>query len=570
MHRRWLRWLPLLRWLPSYQREDFARDLLAGVLVSVLLVPQAVAYALLAGLPAHTGLYAALLPLVAYALFGSSPVLAVGPVAVISLMTAATIGSLGLEEPQLRVAAAAALAVLTGAVLLAMALLRLGVIVRFISHPVLNGFLAAAAVLIMLSQVPVLFGLPPADGGAWQQLIRLPVEVPRVHAPTMVLGAFSLVMLALMSLYGARLLVACGTPEPAARLLAQLAPLAVLVLAALAAAHWSAGIAVVGSVPEGLPALSLPAPDMALWRQLLPAAVLIALVGFVESVSVAQALAARRRSRIEPERELIGTGAANLAAGVSGGFPVAGGLSRSALNFQVGAATPLAGVVTAGCIALVLLFLSPLLAWLPRAAVAAVIVMAAASLVDWRAMLAAWRYNRADGLCMAVTLVTVLAVGIEAGILAGAGLSLALFLWRTSRPHIAVVGRVPGTEHYRNIRRHEVQTSARVLAVRVDESLYFANTRFLEDRLLSEVAARPDLQHLVLVCSAVNDIDASALETLTRLTYGLADAGVTLHLAEVKGPVMDRLQRVDFAGTLGKGRIFLSTHSAMQSLERSD
>ncbi len=564
---RWIAWLPALVWISAYRRTDLPKDLVAGLLVTVMMVPQAVAYAMLAGLPPHTGLYAALLPLLAYALFGSSPTLSVGPVAVVSLMTAAVLGSLELADEQLRLTAAAMLAILVGALLVGMAMLRLGLIVRFISHPVLNGFLAAAAILIILSQIPPLLGLPAARGEPYERVLGMIGGLNEAHLPTLLIGLGSVAALLLLRGFGVRLFARMGLPETLAVLIVQLAPLIVLVLAAWLATGWFAGVALVGTVPEGLPVLAWPSADAALWRQLLPGAALIALVGFVESVSVAQALAARRRSRVEPDRELMGTGAANLAAGFSGGFPVAGGLSRSALAFQAGAATPLTGVITAGGIALVLLLFSPLLALLPLSALAAIIVLAAMTLIDPRSMLSVWRFSRADGVCMLVTLVIVLALGIEIGIVAGVLLSLLMFVWRSSRPHIAVVGQVAGTEHYRNILRHEVRTSRRVLAVRMDESLYFANTRWLEDRLLAEVAARAELEHVVLVCSAVNDIDASALETLTALAEALADAGVTLHLAEVKGPVMDRLRRAGFEDALGAGKIFLSTHGAMTSLD---
>ena len=567
MVNRWMAWLPALGWVSTYRGGDLPKDLVAGLMVTVMLVPQAVAYAMLAGLPPHTGLYAALLPLLAYALFGSSPTLSVGPVAVVSLMTAATLGALELADEQARIAAAALLAVMVGGFLVTMAVLRLGLVVRFISHPVLNGFLAAAAILIILSQLPALLGLPAVQGEPYERVIGMIAGLDDAHLPTLLIGLGSAGVLLLLRGFGGRLLEFAGLPQQLATLAVQLSPLIVLVLATWLAAAWWPGVNVVGAVPEGLPTLAWPSADAELLRQLLPAAVLIGLVGFVESVSVAQALAARRRGRVEPDRELLGTGAANLAAGVSGGFPVAGGLSRSALAFQVGAATPLTGVVTAGGIALVLLLFSPLLVLLPLSALAAIIVLAAVSLIDLRSMVSVWRFSRADGSCMLVTLVTVLVLGIEIGIVTGVLLSLVMFVWRSSRPHIAVVGQVPGTEHYRNILRHEVRTSRRVLAVRMDESLYFANTRWLEDRLLAEVAARADLAHVVLVCSAVNDIDASALETLTSLAEALADAGVTLHLAEVKGPVMDRLRRAGFEDALGDGRIFLSTHGAMATLD---
>jgi sulfate permease, SulP family len=339
----------------------------------------------------------------------------------------------------------------------------------------------------------------------------------------------------------------------------------VAILAVLALGLEERGVRIVGEIPAGMPPFALPTFDAGLWVELLPAAILISLVGFVESVSVAQTLAARRRQRIVANQELVGLGTANLAAAISGGYPVTGGFARSVVNFDAGAETPLAGAITAIGILAATLFLTPLFRFLPQAVLAVTIIVAVLSLVDLKAVRRVFVYSRADFAAMAATIALVLFVGVEAGILAGVALSLLLFLWRTSTPHMAIVGQVPGTEHFRNVERHAVITDPAILSLRVDESLYFANARFLEDRIYAEVTARPGLRHVVLMCPAVNMIDASALESLEAIADRLRAAGVGFHLSEVKGPVMDALQRSDFFEHF-KGEVFLSQFEATRRL----
>ena len=318
-------------------------------------------------------------------------------------------------------------------------------------------------------------------------------------------------------------------------------------------------------MPQGLPGLTLPTMDLDLAIQLLPAALLISLVGFVESVSVGQTLAAKRRQRIQPDNELLGLGAANIAASFSGGFPVTGGFARSVVNYDAGARTPMAGVFTALGIGLSVMLLTPLLHDLPQAVLAATIIVAVLSLVDLKSLQHTWRYSRQDGAAQIATLLGVLLIGVEAGILLGVGLSLLLFLWRTSQPHIAVVGQVPGSEHFRNVERFAVIERPSVLSLRVDESLYFPNARYLEDRIGELIASRPQVRHLVLMCSGVNLIDASALDSLHAIVERLHTAGVQLHLSEVKGPVMDQLRRSDFLERFG-GQVFISQFEALKQL----
>jgi len=564
-------WLPILRWGKQYRAEHFGADAVAAAVVTLMLIPQSLAYALLAGMPPEAGLYASMAPLVLYALFGTSSALAVGPAAVTSLMTAAALGTVATSGSLGYVAAASLLALLSGVMLFAMGVLRLGMVANFLSHPVISGFVSASGLLIAASQLKHLLGIPLQGQTLPELLPSLWQHAHQLHAPTLAIGGGALAFLFWVRRSLKGLLRRIGLGPVAADVITKAAP--VLALAVTTLLAWTlqldqGGLRVVGAVPVGLPPLTLPILDASLWpqlQQLATAALLISLVGFVESVSVGQSLAAKRRERIEPDAELRALGASNIAAGLTGGFPVTGGFSRSVVNFEAGARTPAAGVYTALGLLLAALLLTPALHYLPQATLAATIVVAVLTLVNFGAFARTWRYARADFTALALTFSLTLLIGVEAGLMAGVGTSLLLYLWRTSRPHIATVGRVPGTEHYRNVLRHAVQTHPRILGLRVDESLYFANARHLEDHIAAQVAAYPSVAHVVLQCTAINDIDASALESLETIAQRLQDAGVKLHLSEVKGPVMDRLQRSDFLQHLS-GQVFLTHHQAITTL----
>lgn len=562
------RLLPILAWARHYDRAALTSDGLAALIVTLMLIPQSLAYALLAGLPPEVGLYASVAPLLAYAVFGTGRVLAVGPVAVVSLMTATTIGSFAASGSSAYWPAAITLAFLSGAMLLLMGVLRLGLLANVLSHSVISGFISASALLIAASQLKVLMGVK-ADGHNLLQLLRaLARQAPHTHWPTLAVGVATTGFLFWVRKRLKPLLLRLGLAPKPADALAKAGP--VLAIAATTALTWAfgwaaQGLAIVGSIPQGLPPLTSPVLDLALWRQLAVPALLISIVGFVESVSVGQTLAAKRRERIEPDQELVALGAANLSAAFTGGFPVTGGFARSVVNFDAGAHTPAAGVFTAVGIMLASLLLTPALHFLPLATLAATIIVAVLSLVDFAILGRTWAYSKSDFFAVAATLFGTLAFGVETGLVLGVGASLALHLYRTSRPHIAVVGLVAGTESFRNILRHEVLTSPRLLSLRVDESLYFANARTLEDRVNEAVAARPGLQHVVLQCSAINAIDASALESLEAIERRLVDAGIALHLSEVKGPVMDRLRGTAFLRNLS-GEVFLTHYRAVAAL----
>ncbi|MEH7826875.1 SulP family inorganic anion transporter [Gemmobacter denitrificans] len=559
------RYLPILEWGRHYDRLSLLSDLLAAVIVTIMLIPQSLAYALLAGLPPEIGLYASIAPLLAYALFGTSRVLAVGPVAVVSLMTAAAVAPLAAQGSAEYLGAAIVLAALSGLILLAMGLLRLGWIANFISHPVMAGFITASALLIAAGQVPTLLGLQ-ARGETLPSLFM--ALLPKLESARLDVLALGLAVTGF--LFWARkgvqpLLRSFGMRPELAAAAGRAAPLLAVAASILLVRLTDLAPPLVGEIPRGLPLPALPSLDPALWQALLVPAALIALVGYVESVSVAQTLAARRRQRIAPDQELVALGAANLSSAFTGGFPVTGGFARSVVNADAGATTPAAGAFTALGMVMASFWLTPLLADLPKATLAATIIVAVLALVDLRALPRMLAYSRADGGAMAATIAATLLLGVETGITAGVVLSIFLHLWRSSRPHMAVIGQVPGTEHFRNVERHHVVTAPDVLSIRVDESLYFPNVRFLEDRLLIALAEKPGLAHVVLDCAAVNVIDASAVETLEQLMSRLDEAGVALHLSEVKGPVMDRLQRSSFLQHL-TGRIFLTQFDAMMAL----
>ena len=560
-------YFPILDWGRRYNRQTLASDLVAALIVTIMLIPQSLAYALLAGLPPETGLYASILPLIAYAIFGTSSALAVGPVAVVSLMTASAVGRIAAEGSVDYASAAIVLAMLSGLMLLAMGLFRLGFVANFLSHPVISGFITASGLIIATSQIGGLLGIR-TEGHAMPELLSSIIgNVGAINWWTLAVGAVSLTLLLWIRLDLKNWLARFGVPKGLATIIVRAGPVLVVFLTMA----WSAimdlggkGVSLVGDVPQGLPMLSLPVFNPDLIGQLAVPALIISIVGFVESISVAQTLAAKRRERIIPNQELIGLGASNVAAAIGGGYPVTGGFARSVVNFDAGAASPAAGAFTAIGIAGATLLLTPFLAVLPKATLAATIVIAVLTLVDFSILKRAWSYSRADFAAVAITMAGTLLLGVEMGIALGVGASILVFLYRSSVPHAAIVGQVPGTEHYRNVKRHKVETLPGTLSIRVDESLYFANARYLEDLVLAQIADNPGTSDVVLMCSAVNAIDMSALESLEAIHHRLADAGISLHLSEVKGPVMDKLEKTDFLSRLAG--IHLSQHLAITSI----
>jgi len=563
------RYFPILNWGRSYTHETATSDLVAAVIVTIMLIPQSLAYALLAGLPPEVGLYASILPLVAYAIFGTSRALAVGPVAVVSLMTASAVGEFASQGTPEYLGAAIVLAFISGLMLVLMGLLRLGFLANLLSHPVISGFITASGLLIASSQLKHILGVPTSGHTLYEIFGSIFSHLGEVNFITFVIGISATAFLFWVRKDLKKRLLSMGVKPFWADILTKAGPVGAVAVTTLLAAAFdlgSHGVRIVGDIPSGLPVPQLPAFDSDLWLQLTGPALLISVIGFVESVSVAQTLAAKKRQRIEPDQELIGLGASNIVSAVSGGYPVTGGFARSVVNFDAGAATPAAGAFTAIGIAVATLFLTPLLTHLPQATLAATIIVAVLSLVDFGAIKRTFAYSKSDFLAMASTIGVTLFFGVEQGVVAGVALSIALHLYRSSRPHTAIVGIVPGTEHFRNVDRHPVVTGDKVLSLRVDESLFFANSRYLEDRIYGLVSQRPNIEHVVLMCPAVNDIDASALESLEEINHRLSDSGVSFHLSEVKGPVMDRLQSTEFIAHL-TGKVFLSQYDALCTLD---
>ena len=559
-----IRLVPILTWARDYDRATFGDDLIAALIVTIMLIPQSLAYALLAGLPPEAGLYASIVPILLYTVFGTSRSLAVGPVAVVSLMTAAALSNIVEQGTAGYAVAALSLAGLSGMMLLLLGLFRLGFLANFLSHPVISGFITASGLIIAASQLRHIFGIDAEGHNLLDLIVSVVMHLPQINLPTAVIGVGATVFLFWVRKGLKPALRGIGLGETAADVATKAGP--VVAVVATTVAVWTldlaqAGVQIVGTVPQSLPPFTLPSFSPALLQQLVLPAFMISVIGFVESISVAQTLAAKKRQRVDPNQELIGLGAANLGAAFTGGFPVTGGFSRSVVNFDAGARTPAAGAFTAIGLAIAAVGLTPLIYFLPKATLAATIIVAVLSLVDFSILRRSWDYSRADFMAVIATILVTLSVGVEAGVSAGVALSILMHLYVSSRPHIAEVGLVRGTEHFRNIHRHTVQTDPRILTLRLDESLYFANARFLEDVILARLAGDDQIEHIILQCSAINEIDLSALETLEAINERLSDMGVKLHLSEVKGPVMDRLEHGHFLEHLS-GKVFMSQYEA--------
>lgn len=552
----------------QYRQAGLRDDLLAAVIVAVLLIPQSLAYALLAGLPPQVGIYASLLPLLAYAAVGSSRINAVGPTAVLALMTAQVMGPVVASAQASATEAALVLAAEVGLLLAAAAVLRLDALASLLSAPVLQGFSTGAAVSIALSQMPALLG-SSAHGTQARELMaswwRAAQAGQGLHPVTAAFGVTALVLLVLARRHLPPL-AARHLPREHAVLVGRAAPLAVVCLAIAVAWGWNApahGLAVVGELPALALPMGLPPLDAALWWQLLPGAVLIALVTFVSSFAVSESLALQHGEQAQGRLELAGLAASNLVAGVSGGMPVGGSFSRSAVNAEAGARTRMAGVWTALFLALAVLLLAAPLAWLPRAVLAASIVVPVLAVAEWGAFVRAWRYSRGEAAVMgAVAALTVLQ-NTQWALAVGVVVSVGLLLRHAAQPHAALIGRVPGTEHYRNVERYATELTPGVLSLRIDESLLFLNARQLPGLVAQHLARHPDTQRVLLQMSPVNRIDLSGLEALRSLQAVLAGRGIRLDLTEVKGPVLDALRASGWSRWF-VGQVYLSHHQGVR------
>ena len=555
-------------WIRTYRRRVLFDDVLAGVLVAVLVLPQSLAYALLAGLPPQAGLYASILPAIAYAWVGSSMVQAVGPVAITAIMTFSVLQPVATPGTDRYGEMAACLALMSGAFLVIGGALRLGFLSQLLSRPVVQGFISGSAVLILLNQSRHLLGVDlsgmrPSDPIAASSLVARACLEP---AAWIGLGSLATLVLARAGLKD--LLTRLGVPLPICSFAVRLSPLLVVVAATLLVLAFDLdkrGVRVVGPIEAGLPGIHWKVPEAEVISRLAVPALLLSLVGMVQNIALAQALAIQRRERVAPNRELLGLGGANLAAFFFGGMPVGGGVSRSVVNVAAGAQSPLATIISAAVIAGLVAGAGSAFSRLPLPALAASIIVAAVSIVDLRSLREAWSYDRADALAWLGTASGVVILGLERGVEIGIALSLATLLIRAGNPHIASLGRIPGTQSFRNIERHEVETLPGVLILRIDESLFFGNRVAVEERIAAELAARPAARDLVLMMGAVNRIDTTALEMLSEINRDLGERGVRLHLAEIKGPIQDRLSKTQLWSSL-TGIVFLSVNDAYDTL----
>ena len=554
-------------WMKGYGGRVFTDDLLAAVVVTILLVPQCLAYALLAGLPPQIGIYASIFPLIAYALLGSSNYLNVGPTAVISLMTAAAIASL---PPEARIASAGALALLTGGLLIIAGLLKAGFIMNFVSRPVVSAYITGAALLIIFSQAKHILGVPVESKTAFGMIYNLTSQLQDAKPIAFLTGGVAIALFILVRRLLPYMLVKSGLRAKRAKLIGRMAPIVIIAAFVLICAYFDLnserGLAIVGDVPAGLPPLSMPALTMSGYENLLVPALVIAIVAFVDSTSTAQELASRRRGRVDTNKELLGIGAANAVAGLTGGYPINGSMSRSAVNFTAGGKTPFVGLMVALFMALTALFLTPVLYNLPLSVLAALIIAACLNLLDFRSIWRTWTYSRADGMTALATFFSVLIFGVQWGVLAGVVLAMLLHIRMSLTPHMPLVGRIPGTEHYRDADRFNVETIETVKTLRIDDSLYYANARYLENRVATIVSDNPEMTDLILMCTGVSHIDASALLSLNEINRRLKGLKARLHLSSMQTVVRERLYRSDFLEKLS-GSVYLSQHEAMLDLQ---
>lgn len=567
------RYFPILNWGLNYKKTDLTGDLTAGIIVASLLIPQGMAYAMLAGLPPQVGLYASIFPQIVYVCLGTASMLSVAPVAVDSLMVATAVSAIAKENTPEYWGYALTLALLVGIIELLIGIFRLGFIANFLSQAVISGFISAAAILIGFSQVKHLLGIKiPQTESFLSTVTAIFQESPHLNGITLILGGLSIALLLYFNRGLGQYLKSRGIPESIIIPLTKSGPLIVVIASSIVVGLFhldqSFGVKVVGEIPKGFPPLTLPNLDLNHLQLLGTSALAISFVGFMEAFSVGQFLASKQRKKVEANQELIALGSANITASFTGGYPITGGLSRSVVNYSAGANTGLASVITAVFLMLTVLVLTPLFYYLPQTSLAAIILVAVGNLLDFSTLKRLWQYNKLDAVTWCGTFVAVLLTRAEQGIIIGVFISLLLHLVRTSKPHIAIVGRVGNTEHFRNILRHPVTTCPHILAVRVDESLYFVNTKYLENYLLKLVTEQKEIEYLLLVCSGINLIDGSALETLQRLIDDLKGMGIEFYLSEVKGPVFDQLEKVGFVDKLGRDRIFLSTDQAMKELSQ--
>lgn len=557
-------------WIRQYRKSHLIFDILAGIVVGVLVIPQSLGYSVLAGLPPEYGLYAAIVPVLVYAWVGSSNVQAVGPVAITAIMTASSLAEYADKGVETYASMASLLAVMVGAVLWIAGRLRLGWIMQFISRGVSSGFISGAAVLIFISQLKYFTGIKFSGNTLFEYLANIYKNIEQLHGLTLVLGVVSFVLL-LLNRYGKKWLWQSWLSEKQAKWVERLFPLLLVIVFIIGSSmgHWAEqGVRVIGEIPSGLPHFAMPyMPTMADFIHLLPSAGLMGLIAFVSSSSVAGFYARKRNEDFDANGELRGLGLASFVGGFFQSFAVAGGFSRTAINVDSGARSPFASVITTLVMIAALLVLGEVISPLPYALLGATIMASILGLMDYKMFIHAWRVDRLDAISLAVTFFAVLAFGLNAGLVIGLLTSFAGIIWQSSKPHIAVVGVLSGTEHFRNINRHDVQTFDNLLIMRVDESLFFGNSESVQDQILQATRKYPQATEVILMMSAVNHIDLTAQEMLIELNNDLAEQGKRLHYSVIKGPVMDIISQTRVTQELS-GQVFLSTIEAVNCLKK--
>jgi SulP family sulfate permease len=551
-------YIPILEWLPKYQKSDLQGDISAGLTVGIMLIPQGMAYAMLAGLEPIHGLYAVTVPLILYAIFGTSRQLAVGPVAMVSLLTAAGIATLNASSPEQYLLYALSLAFLVGLIQFGMGLFKLGFVVNFLSHPVISGFTSAAAIIIGLSQIKHLFRINlPNSEHIQEMVVAIFQNIGDIHWITFGIGVVGIIIIK----YGKK--IHKSFPAPL---------VAVIVGIALVSGFdlTSQGVKIVGDVPSGLPSFSTPSFDFNTWRTLIPIALTISLVGFAESFAVAKTIQAKHKNyRLNANQELTALGIANFGAAFFQGYPVTGGFSRTAVNNDAGAKTTLSSIFSAILIVLTLLFFTGLFYNLPSAILAAVVLVAVSGLIDFKEPVHLWHKDKADFAMLVATFVITLTLGIETGIISGMVLSLLVIIYRASRPHIAQLGRVPGTNTFRNISRfNNLEVRDDLLMVRIDGPIYFANVEFIKDKLDLWISDKgKHVKMLVFNMESVTNIDSTGAHELNEWINTWRKSGMDISMTSIKGPVRDVLNRWALLESVGSDHIFLDDNTALSAFD---
>ena len=565
---RLLELFPILIWLKIYNQNAFKADILSSFIVIAMLVPQAMAYAMLAGLPPVMGLYASIIPMIVYAVFGGSPTLSIGPVAIISMMTFAALNPLFELGSPVYIQAACLLALMVGVISLLLGIFRFGFLIQLISHPVIKSFIIASALLIALGQLKFIFNIPIQANNIPEFVQGFIKYFRYIHPASIIFGLLSVLFL----IYLPKIIQSHTVKQliNGSLFLSRSVPLFLVILSISCVFIFNLqaiGIKTVGTIPSGFPTLQMPFWNLDLILKLLPSATMIAMISFVESLSIAQTTALQQRSNLNSNQELIALGLSNLSAGLSSAFPVTGSLSRTVVNADAGAKTPMAGILSSLFIIIVSLYFTGFFKNLPLTVLAATIMVSIWKLVDFKPFIETWKYSKADGIAMWITFLGVICIDISTGLMLGIISTFILLLWKISRPHIAVIGLVEGTQHFRNIERYQVKTDLDILSVRIDESLTFLNAHTLKDFLINEMSKKSKLKHVVINCSSISSIDLSALEMLEEFDLELKKLKIQFHLSEVKGPVMDKLSQSNWINHMS-GIVFLTHYQAMQQLSK--